>query len=701
MPDDFDPYYKWLGIPPKDQPPNYYRLLGIERFEEDREVIDAAANRLMAYLKSLSTGDDMDLSQKLLNEVAAARGCLLNLQRKAAYDADLAREVADRLIGDVSGTMGRSSATVPEPPPPQPPVISPAPWLIIASASQQSQPDPAFEEPVGDTPPGEHSPRKSRATLWITALLGVCLLVMAILMLWAPASRLRLSAGSHSHAEAAATTSRDANRSRVQSGPARLIFRWLPGDRANATLRINGKPVHVPPRGAVEHTLSPGVYQLEIERTGYETIRKRIVLSTGQDHPLELRWQPKTSGPTLADFAAMVQQSTDETAEVPPMPLPAAVEKPVAPKPEAERPQDNPPDNPPDSPPGRPPVAPASPTEAPEPRNTFAKLPSAIDLPPLAENSAGRILAIGPLDIANGDPLQVELLDGETVFKNGAKTAREFVLAPQEAPPAKASWLVQLRETSGDTISKQDNVARFWRDENVIRFQWIEGLDHRLVKRANYLRCCLVRLSQGEQEHQMTLLTPTHPQPLTIDLQQIFLREQAPLKWLPDPDDLLVEVTRVEGYEGCRFQQEAPARSWSVVFIRKGLLDVETSEAQFQFSMTAQSSAVCMLRMLSPPVDFWREWIPAKNPGPGNRKRPLVERYNRDELERARDEAKKSYNRARTEKTKQPHLLTYEVIDRQLWFLNFCEQAHQKAKIHYRIFFPVGTREVVLATTAP
>jgi hypothetical protein len=27
---DFDPYYHWLGIAPKDQPPNHYRLLGVE-----------------------------------------------------------------------------------------------------------------------------------------------------------------------------------------------------------------------------------------------------------------------------------------------------------------------------------------------------------------------------------------------------------------------------------------------------------------------------------------------------------------------------------------------------------------------------------------------------------------------------------------------------------------------------------------------
>ena len=42
MPEKFDPYHKWLGIPPKDQPPNHYRLLGIELFESDADVIATA-----------------------------------------------------------------------------------------------------------------------------------------------------------------------------------------------------------------------------------------------------------------------------------------------------------------------------------------------------------------------------------------------------------------------------------------------------------------------------------------------------------------------------------------------------------------------------------------------------------------------------------------------------------------------------------
>ena len=34
----FDPYHRWLGIPPKHQPPDYYRLLALERYEDDEPV---------------------------------------------------------------------------------------------------------------------------------------------------------------------------------------------------------------------------------------------------------------------------------------------------------------------------------------------------------------------------------------------------------------------------------------------------------------------------------------------------------------------------------------------------------------------------------------------------------------------------------------------------------------------------------------
>lgn len=96
MSQEFDPYYKWLGIAPKDQPPHHYRLLGIDVFEDERDVIDAAANRVMSYLRELAAGDDAAYSQELLNEVAKARVCLLNPGKKAMYDGELRAKVTRR-----------------------------------------------------------------------------------------------------------------------------------------------------------------------------------------------------------------------------------------------------------------------------------------------------------------------------------------------------------------------------------------------------------------------------------------------------------------------------------------------------------------------------------------------------------------------------------------------------------------------------
>ena len=84
-----DPYYKWLGIPPDEQPPHYYRLLGVRIFESDPEVIESAANQRMEYLQSLSGGDHPAAAQQLLSEMARARIKLLDEKTRATYNAEL------------------------------------------------------------------------------------------------------------------------------------------------------------------------------------------------------------------------------------------------------------------------------------------------------------------------------------------------------------------------------------------------------------------------------------------------------------------------------------------------------------------------------------------------------------------------------------------------------------------------------------
>ncbi len=89
MSESFNGYHVWLGIPPSEQPPNHYRLLGIAIFETDLDVIDHAADRQMAHVRTFQSGRNAGLSQQILNELAAARVCLLNAQRKADYDGEL------------------------------------------------------------------------------------------------------------------------------------------------------------------------------------------------------------------------------------------------------------------------------------------------------------------------------------------------------------------------------------------------------------------------------------------------------------------------------------------------------------------------------------------------------------------------------------------------------------------------------------
>ena len=90
----FDPYRKWLGILPKDQPPNHYRLLSLELYENDLDVIEGAADRAMGFVRQYQSGEHAASAAKLLNEIAAARICLLKPASKADYDAKLKRQLA-------------------------------------------------------------------------------------------------------------------------------------------------------------------------------------------------------------------------------------------------------------------------------------------------------------------------------------------------------------------------------------------------------------------------------------------------------------------------------------------------------------------------------------------------------------------------------------------------------------------------------
>ncbi len=114
----FDPYRKWLGIPPREQPPHHYRLLGLDLFEQDADVIGTAADARMVHLKTFASGKHSEVSQRILNEVAAAQLCLLDPGRKKSYDKELREQLAKQ---------GVAAGGPPTPPPKQAPKPPPLP----------------------------------------------------------------------------------------------------------------------------------------------------------------------------------------------------------------------------------------------------------------------------------------------------------------------------------------------------------------------------------------------------------------------------------------------------------------------------------------------------------------------------------------------------------------------------------------------
>jgi len=89
MPEKLDPYQAWLGIPPAEQPPNHYRLLGIPLFDGDHRTINAAAERQLALVAAAQTSGNAAIARHIVEQIKAARSVLLAHDAKRGYDVAL------------------------------------------------------------------------------------------------------------------------------------------------------------------------------------------------------------------------------------------------------------------------------------------------------------------------------------------------------------------------------------------------------------------------------------------------------------------------------------------------------------------------------------------------------------------------------------------------------------------------------------
>ncbi|HEX3999202.1 MAG TPA: hypothetical protein VHX65_11675, partial [Pirellulales bacterium] len=297
MADEFNPYHVWLAIPPEEQPANYYRLLGLRLFETNADVVDSAADRQMAHLRTFQSGKHGELSQRLLNEVAAARVCLLDPKKRAVYDQRLRAKLPAMAPAAQSGATAGSGIG-----------IAPLGPIAPGGSAIQRQPPrrlptaaPAFPQAAAAVNPAVAPATAKPADMW-DDLLGD------------PSGKPAAKAGGKSAKLAAAK--RDAKNRSVtygiaaaiivaaaagiglfamnNSSPATgtIVFDWPAADRTDTTVTIDNAPITFPAGKNWEYQCPAGEHRVVAERPGHKLAADVIVVA-GQQQMVTADWKPK------------------------------------------------------------------------------------------------------------------------------------------------------------------------------------------------------------------------------------------------------------------------------------------------------------------------------------------------------------------------------------------------------------------------
>ncbi len=294
MPDDFDPYYLWLGIPPRERPANHYRLLGIALFEDNPTVIESAADRQMAHLRSFQAGKHSALSQRLLNEVAAAKVCLLRADQKSRYDAALQAKLSEHVSrpGGAAAVPPLPSAAV------QPTPLARA-QPIPTGAPEESEAADFWDDVTGGAArrssikPGAPQKRTSVAQtthlkkLWpLYAAIAACALVGIVVLAMNP------SASRTDHSATNSTSSGGSAGVGVKGKNSVLTFDWPADIRVSLALTVDGTKVLAPASGPWIFRCSAGAHRVVASRPNFKLIDRKIDAPTGGELRIADAWQP-------------------------------------------------------------------------------------------------------------------------------------------------------------------------------------------------------------------------------------------------------------------------------------------------------------------------------------------------------------------------------------------------------------------------
>lgn len=305
MNDSFDPYLEWLGIPLHERPHNYYQLLGLQTFENDPAVIAAHADERMGRLRTFQVGPRGAWSQRLLNELAAARGCLTNPETKAAYDVALRGFMAVESVRAPVVNAGPPQYAVPPPPPP-PTTVAATPQAPAGGQSTMTAPtvDVLSPPPITPTyvsirevsqPTSPREPATAPRNPWMFAVAGIVIAVLAAIgwLLLARGGSKVPSAGDATRVEPSNQKPPEETSSKGRDGKARVE------DSVVVEPDKSGKLDFSSPRAELE---GKGL-ELQIQDA-------KAVVSGWRDRNASLRWRFRVPKPGI--YQVLVHYSASE-----------------------------------------------------------------------------------------------------------------------------------------------------------------------------------------------------------------------------------------------------------------------------------------------------------------------------------------------------------------------------------------------------
>lgn len=285
MADPFNPYHVWLSIPAQELPANHYRLLGVPLFEASADAIDSAADRQMSHLRTFQSSKNGKLAEQLLNEVAAARVCLLDPKQREAYDEKL-RATQSATTASASGIGAAShagSASAIQRQPPRRATTGAAAAMPTAVAlgapvaSAAPQPADLWNDVLGDpnakpvSRPGSNSAKAAAAKRSATKHL-IRLGIVAGLGLAAFVAFILLSSGGSSEGT--------------------LVFNWPAADRLNTTITVDNTPLVIPAIGPWEFSCPPGSRHIVADHLAYK-LDAKVGVTAGQKQTVAPDWRAK------------------------------------------------------------------------------------------------------------------------------------------------------------------------------------------------------------------------------------------------------------------------------------------------------------------------------------------------------------------------------------------------------------------------